>query len=312
LSIATPQNVGVIDTLSAGYRALHRRLWALLIPAGVSSYLWLGAPVVLGSVAAELRTLIDDAARTLSDDGRAQAQLVEAVLASDLRVALAWLNFMPVLAPPAELETGAELALHGMGATLLAAGLINLLALLLSSLFLCLIADAVRGTQGELRRALARLPRVAAHICLYLLAVGGIGIVLALPFLAISAIVIAMLPGFTLLVLLLWYVALFWVYIYTGFAPEAISANRTGPLRAIAQSVEVVRRDLGGTLGLLLLSFVIVNGLGVLWRQLAASTPGLAVAILGSAYVGSGLAAARMEFFRARLASRVGVRVPRP
>lgn len=317
MSIVTPQNLSLIDTLSAGYRALHRRLWVLLIPAGVSTYLWLGAPVALGPVTAELRALLSDAARALGGDDRGRTQLVESVLASDVRVAMAWLNFMPVLPPAVEVSGVAGVTLRGPAAMLLAALLINLLALLLSSLFLSLVADAVSGVKHDMRAALARAPRIAADICLYLLTLGGIGLVLALPFVAISALVIALLPGATLLILLLWYVALFWAYVYTGFAPEAIalcaaspSVGRAGPLRAIYQSVAIVRRDMGATLGLLLLSFVIASGLSVLWRQLAATPPGLAAAILGSAYIGSGLAAARMEFFRARVSRRVGVGAP--
>jgi hypothetical protein len=198
------------------------------------------------------------------------------------------------------------IVLSGAAATVGAVLLINCLAVLLSSLFLTLLGEAVRGEQRNLAATLARTPKVAASICLYLLALGGVGLILALPFLAISAIVIALLPGATLLVLLLWYVALFWAYVYTGFAPEAISLSRLGPLQAIYHSVAVVRRDLGGTLGLLLLSFVIVSGLGVLWRQIAGSPPGLVLALLGSAYVGSGLAAARLEFFRERRIQRAG------
>jgi len=307
LSIATPQNVSLIDTLSAGYRALHRRPWVLAIPVGLSAYLWLGEPVALSPVAAELRLALADAARSLGGDDQARAQLAEGVLSSDVRVALAWLNFVPVLTPTLGSARGAGIGLSGPVAVLVAAALINLLALLLSSLFLTVLGEAVRGEPGDLRASLVRTLRVAADICLYLLTLAGIGLILALPFLAISAIVIAMLPGATLIVLLIWYVALFWAYVYTGFAPEAISLGHAGPLRAIYHSVQLVRRDLGGTLGLLLLSFVIISGLGVLWRQLAASPPGLALAILGSAYVGSGLAAARLEFYRERLTRRAGL-----
>jgi hypothetical protein len=48
---------------------------------------------------------------------------------------------------------------------------------------------------------------------------------------------------------------------------------------------------------------VITIGCGVIWGLLASrlSTTGLVLAIVGSAYVGSGLLAARMAFFRERL-----------
>jgi hypothetical protein len=74
-----------------------------------------------------------------------------------------------------------------------------------------------------------------------------------------------------------------------------------GPLRAIYTSFNVVRRNFWGTLGFLVISLVISLGSGVIWHRLVGTTIGLVVAIVGSAYIGSGLLAARMAFFRERL-----------
>jgi hypothetical protein len=93
----------------------------------------------------------------------------------------------------------------------------------------------------------------------------------------------------------------FWTWVYIGPAREAIVMNGCGPLRAIYTSFNVVRRNFWATLGFLVISWVIVLGGGVIWQQLAGSTLGLVVAIIGSANVGSGLLAARMAFFRERL-----------
>lgn len=300
LSIAKPRNVSLVDTLSAGYRTLNRRPLVLAIPAALSAYLWLGAPIGLGSLGDELRLALSDAAGLVGAEQAAREELVRNLLASDLRVALAWLNFVPVLAPQSNAAVPGAIGLSSPLELIVAVLLVNLLALLLSSLFLTTLSEALQGEQARFWPLLRRSGRVARDICLALLALLGVGLILALPFLAISVIVIAILPGATLLVLLSWYIALFWAYVYTGFAPEAITLGQAGPLQALYKSVHIVRRDLGGTLGLLLLSFVIASGLGVVWRQIAVSPAGLAIAILGSAYVGSGLAAARLQFYRDR------------
>jgi hypothetical protein len=305
LSIAKPRNVSLIDTLSAGYKALHRRLWVLVIPASLSAYLWFGAPVALGSFGAEVQLAVEDGARVLLGDDLARERWAEGLLASDARVLLAWLNFVPLLAPPPGAAPGGRWGALVIGEPLQILGalaVINLLGLVLSSLYLTVLGEAVRGEGRSLAETVRRAVVVARDIVLYLLTLGGIGLILALPFLAISAIVIVTVPAATLLVLLVWYVALFWAYVYTGFAPEAISVSRAGPLRAIYNSVHIVRRDLAGTLGLLALSYLIVNGLGLVWRQVAGNPAGLAVALLGSAYVGGGLSAARLEYYRSRLA----------
>lgn len=301
MSIAKPRNASLVDTIGAGYRALHRRPLAIAIPVGLSAYLWFGPPLGLGPLADQLRGGLDELAGLL---GGERELLVQGVLAGDLRLALAWLNFVPVLTPPPAPQGAGwgAIALAGPAQLALALLLINLGALLASSYFLTLLGEAVGGDVRHPLASLRRALSVAATIVRSLLALAGVGLVLALPFLAISAIVIAMLPGAALAVLLGWYIALFWAYIYTSFAPEAILLSRAGPLRAIYHSVHMVRRDLMGTLGLLLLSFVILNGLGVLWQRAAVTPLGVALAILGQAYIGSGLSAARLEFYRERLA----------
>lgn len=302
MSVAKPQTPGLVDTLSAGYHTLHRRPWAIIIPAGLSAYLWLGSPLILGGSSGGVGAQIRAAAALLGGSPQAQQELARQVLGSDVRLSLAWLNLVPVLGP-ASTPAGGVITIGGPLQLLIAFALINVLALLCSSLFLTVLVGAVGGEPLRPRATLARALAVAGTMGLSLLAVLGVGLLLALPFLAISAIVIAVVPAAALPVALAWYIACFWAYVYAGFAPEAILISRSGPLRALYNSVNIVRRNLMGTLGLLLLSFLIASGLGVVWRQLAAGPFGLAAAILGSAYVGSGLSAARLEFYRAQMAS---------
>jgi len=91
------------------------------------------------------------------------------------------------------------------------------------------------------------------------------------------------------------------VQIYVGFANEAIVMSRVGPLRALRASFELVRRNLWGVVGFLLLSLLITRGTEVIWEMLGTSMIGGVAAALGSAYIGVGLAAARMAFYRERV-----------
>jgi len=299
LSVVKPQSVSLVDTIGMGYRAINRRPWVIGIPAGVSAYLWLATPLPLAAVAGAARDGLGSAARLISGPDDGQAGMVQEVLLSGARLMVAWLNLVPVHMP-AEL-TGEPAGLGGPLQLIGSVAAVNTAALLLSGLFLSQLGQAVGEEHIAPRESVARGMLLAGHIALYLLALLGVGLILGLPFLAISAIVIATLPGAAVPILAAWYVALFWAYVYTGFAPEAILISRVGPLRAIYKSVNIVRRNLLPTLGLLLISFVIVSGLGVIWRQISGSPAGLIAAILGSAYVGSGLCAARLQFYRERL-----------
>jgi hypothetical protein len=299
LSIATPKTRSLIDTIGTGYRALNRRPWVVGLPIGLSALLWLTPPLVLG---ADGPLHVAAAVESLGGATAEQRALLSAVLTSDLRSAFAWLNFVPILTPaPGQTSQGA-LTLTSAGDLVLAMALINAVALLVSTVFLTFLCGAVRDDRfhpvGEARQAL----RVAGTLVVALLVVLGVGIILGLPFLALSALLIAMLPAAALPVLLLWYIGIFWAYIYAGFTPEAILLSRSGPLQAIYNSVNLVRRNFAGTLGLLLVSIIITSGLAVVWRQLGGSPLGLTIALVGSAYIGSGLSAARMEFYRERMA----------
>lgn len=274
--------------LGAGYAVIHRRPWVLGIPVALSTLLWLGPAITLGVPVGRLLPEVGD------------RQLLTQILTSDLRMALAWLNVVPVL--PAPTGRPPLVTVEGPLALLGWLILINLLALACSSLFLTALGAGVRGERLSLAGYLGRTIGATYRIGLALGALLGVGLVLGLPFLAISAIVIAALPAAATTIALLWYVACFWAYVYTGFTPEAIVLGRVAPLRAIYQSVNTVRANLLGTLGLLLLSLLITGGLGVIWRHISATPAGLPLAILGSAYIGSGLSAARLEFFRARSA----------
>jgi hypothetical protein len=271
---------------------------ALLIPVGLSAYLWLGSPLFLGGPLGH--DTLWQAAGLIARDDRVRDSLMRRLLDSDGRVVLAWLNLVPVLAPADAPAQRGIIWLAGPLQLVGAFALINLIALLVSSMFLTVLGGAVGGEGFSLGGWLRRSADVARTLALAILAALGVGLLLGLPFLAISAIVIAAVPASALAVSLAWYIVCFWAYVYAGFAPEAILISRSGPLRALYQSVNIVRRNLMGTLGLLVVSFLIISGLGVIWHQLTQSPLGAAAAILGSAYIGSGLSAARIEFYRDR------------
>ncbi len=305
MSIAKPQSLNLIDTISTGYRVLNRRLWVLLIPIVLDLYLWWGARLSLAPFLDNLRAVLGRAAMLFTTDAREQAQWVASIQHADMRSMLAWLNFVPVLLPELLTQTEASTAVwyvRGLLGVVVAVLVVNLLALLCSSLFLSLLAGALRNDQFRLKALVWAVLVAAGAIAGYVLVLLGISTLLGLPFLVLSVVLVATLPALAPLIGLGWYVVLFWVYIYTGFAVEAIMLSRVGPLQAIYNSVNLVRRNLMSTLGLLLISFIVVAGLNVIWRSMATSTWGLTLAIVASAYVSSGLVAARLVFYRERMA----------
>ncbi|WP_129630249.1 hypothetical protein [Candidatus Oscillochloris fontis] len=295
MSVVKPQSLSLVDTISAGYQALNRRPWALLIPVGVSTYLWLSNPLTL-TKGGRIATGINQALDLLTTNPQARQGVAEQILHRDLRTSLAWLNLVPVLDP----LTPGRNAIHigGPYAVFSTLALINLLALLWSCLFLALLSSAVRYEPLAPVPLLRRTFQVASTIIVATLIIVGISIIVGLPLFAISALIVIFVPASALPIALAWYIACFWAYVYISFTPEAILISRAGPFRALGHSIRVVRHNMIGTVGLLIISFLILNGLRLIWAQVAVNPLGIAAAILGSAYVGSGLSAARLEFYR--------------
>lgn len=93
---------------------------------------------------------------------------------------------------------------------------------------------------------------------------------------------------------------------YLFLAQEALFLERAGPLTAIRRSFRVVRGDWVAGLGLFLLVNIISVGMGLIWHRLAQWPVGFSLAVLGNAYIATGLATAVMVFYWDRARAPTG------
>ncbi|NJO04246.1 MAG: hypothetical protein HC876_01170 [Chloroflexaceae bacterium] len=114
------------------------------------------------------------------------------------------------------------------------------------------------------------------------------------------ALVSQALPALTAYVLVFGFLIGFWIMVYTGFAVEAVLISEVNTLQAILYSIRLVQRNFWSAMGLLMLTILITTGLSFLWADLIQGFWGVLVAVLGSAYISSGLVAARMVFYQQR------------
>jgi hypothetical protein len=306
------QSASIIDTLSEGYRAIHRRPAALLLVFVFNLALLITAPVSFAPLFNRFDSFLTRLAGASTDTSSDTQVQMSALLAelgqTDLRQTLALMNVMPRFViprfAPGALATGgmsAVVTIASIPEALLTFVLINLIVFPIGILFLTLVGAAVRG-EPVLHRDFWR---VLVHIGVAVLGVMAIlaaaFVLIGIPFTFAAALLMALNEVLGILAFSLILVVIIWVQIYVGFANEAIVMSRVGPLRAIRASFEVVRRNLWGVIGLLLLSLLITRGTEVIWEMFGNSTAGGIAAALGSAYIGAGLAAARMAFYRERL-----------
>ena len=329
MTVTKPQKATLIDSISEGYAVINRRPWLLLLPLLLNIYLWFGPQLSFGPLFKNVHGVLKSIQPGMIDQTELQV-VYDQLLANgsvDLRSQVTFLNYVPslrqyvigsvdsaggvaavpaIIEPPRLIDTWRTdtIEIASVGGALLGIVLLNALALALSALFLAQVGAAVRNPTGArwlphaglgaaLRVGLAMLGAIGVIV--------GVTLALGLPFLFFAYLLIFLNPTIGLLALELLFVVGFWVNIYIGFYREAIVIDDQGPLRAIYTSFNVVRRNFWGTLGFLALSLIISLGSGVIWYRLVGSTAGLIVAMIGSAYIGSGLLAARMAFFRERL-----------
>jgi hypothetical protein len=309
---------GVIETLSAGYAAVNRQLWVLLLPILLDVFLWFGPRVSYSPLVGPLVTQAAEWTRQVGlGPRRAATQNTE--LATGLDQGGQWLiaqtdevNGLSVLAwgPIAVPSLGSlpsasdELAFVGGwhdGLTLLGAS--AAFSLLLGGWFYQGLAGASTGARGGPLLAGRSTPRSVLDVVGLVAVVFATGLLLGVPVLLLLGFTALVSPPVAVLGSVLVAAGLLFASVHLFFAIDAIFVSSVGPLAAIQRSVGLVRRHLRPSVTLIVLTWLILAGMAQVWDLLAdnlQSPYGVALGILGNAYIASGLIAAGMIFYTQR------------
>lgn len=297
--------MGVIDTLNAGFRLVATKPVLMLIPCVLDLFLWFGPqlsmqPVVVKTIEAleAWSASLGQAAVTPGNLETIQANIEllqnSGVAEVNLFRMLAWGSSLglPSLASieATRPASGTVLKIYEFWQLIPLELLLLAGGLLITAAFLSLMGWHIRGEP----LALGRLASWTLTTWLRLLIVMiPIGVVM------LGTLLAALIFGPLGLVLL---IGVIWLLLYIYFFPQAIALAGHQPLGAVLSSAQIVRLNLWPTVQLLLLVFVLSNGLGLVWERLVAlSTLGTVVAIAASAYVGTALTASVFVFYRDRL-----------
>lgn len=295
--------MGVIDAIADGCFAVARRPYLLLPPIALDLWYWLGDRLTSAP-------LIEAVLRTAAQAGPVDATTVTglrqlegdfnlfALLALGIRVLLPNITSDALARPWPQ----GVLTPGGWPLVILAAVVLGLAGVFALAIYLAGLAQAVRGEPFDARALVRRAPVFWLRLLgLAAIVTGGI-LLLALPvvLLAVVLVLAGVNPG-PLLVLTI--VPLLWLYFFLALAPEAIVVSDVGPFDAIRLSVKVVRRNFWAMLGLLAATLLIAEGFPLLWGQLTRQLAGVPIAIVGNAFLVTGLTAAAMYFYRDRQAA---------
>jgi hypothetical protein len=308
--------LGVIDSLSAGYRFLGRRLDLLIVPILLDLLFWLGprlslAPLfkqaaafysqaaTLDGMPTEMVDISQQMATVLGQLGE-NSNLLGVLANSSLLHVPSLLGGSSPLSERTVIEVQSSLA-----AILLLIGF-SLLGVLIGVIYMNMLArtlpigDGPKASNvGEFLTVVVRhWVMVLLYVALVIVAllVGSIPITLATALLSLIS------PFFGSLIFMLLSGALLVLFFYLYFVTAALIMDNLPVHRAITQSFVLVRNNFWSMLGFVLLYNVITLGFAYILASLAAMTPiGTIAAILLYAYICSGLAMGMLVFYRTRV-----------
>jgi hypothetical protein len=296
--------LSIIDTLSEGFRTVTRRLWIVAVPVALDVFLWLGPKLSVAPVIRDALATLQDTMRLATPSGAADTGMAEAlqVISQELEATIGQANLLALLAwsrlgmpsiaglRPVNPEVDRIIEITGYGQMLGLQALILLVGLFLACVFLAMLGQEVRGEGVRIDRLAQSVPRYWLRLLAIIVPLG-----LGLMF-AVSASLVLGPLAFIVLALVLW------VLLYLFFVPQAVTMAEESPLRALWFSFLVVRTNFWSALGLILLTNLIGSGLSLVWRNVMQVPSGMMIAILGNAYIGSGLTAAAFIYYRDRVA----------
>lgn len=307
--------MGVIDSLSAGYRFLGRRLDLLLVPILLDLLFWLGPRLSIAPLfqqaaafytqASALEGIPPDVVRMSQQMATNLTQLGEQ---SNLLGVLAnsSLLHVPSLLAGSRPISEEVIIIESPLAALLLLVAFSLLGILLGVIYMNMLARTLPiGDGPKAANAGEFLGLVLRHWVLVLLYVVLVMVALmvgSIPITLIVTLLSLLNPVIGSLILMLFFGTLLVLLFYLYFVTAALIMDNLSVWRAIVQSFVLIRNNFWATLGFVVLTTVIGLGFAFIMASVADMTPvGTVAAILIYAYIGSGLAMALLVFYRTRV-----------
>lgn len=303
--------VALIETLSAGYNIVLKRIWLIAIPVALDMYLWLGPRLSVQPLtrfllslwlpteqtSAEIQSLLEFNRQLLERMG--QELNLFSFLSSNLLGMPSYLaGGLPAGASGSSVtwgESGSALVVLALIPLLMAAGLF------LGNLYLGAIAQVTRDGTVTPGRLLQRVWRYWGLILLFGVLLIGVLFVLGLPAIMIVGVLAKVSPAVAQFVLFGAGGLVLWMLFHLFFVPHAIVVSESGLLRAVWNSLVIVGRNFWSVLALIVLMNLIRRGFTEIWDKVNVNAPLMVVSIAGNAFIGTGLVAAGLIFYRDRL-----------
>lgn len=300
----------VITCLTSGFELITHAPQLLMLPVVLDLFLWLGprlsADILFQTLAARVGTATSAEMQAVTTTlGKLLTQL-----AHEYNL-FAFLNPGPLLGTPSLMSSKLFLETplggrHAIPVPTFSASLgwiviLMIVGLGISALYLQQIGRAVIAyTEAPLPGPISSLRLWGQLLQLALLLAFFLGGGVLFTALTVGPLFLLS-QGFAGVVMLLFMSFGFFVLMHFIFTIPGMVQLRHSPFRAMQESILLVRVDFSGTMQLLLLSLVFIQGLNVVWNLPKPNTWATLVSIAGHAIVSTALTVALFIFYQERL-----------
>lgn len=298
---------GLFSSLSNGFEAVASHITVILLPVILDLLLWLGPRLrirdYMQPVISSWTALAQEGLFTPDQVKQAQ-ELWEIVLARFNLFTL--VRTFPVGMPSlitgispidTPLGSGLDWQIASTGELLLAYALVSLTGCILGAIYLHWLANiTLRSDQNNTPPK--NILRSIAQACLVMLFWALVALMLLLPGMLILSLLALISPLLAQFVVMLVLILSMWFLIPVYFSAHGVFVYGQSAFASIKQSFKLARFTLPATSLLLIIMFVISQGLAYLWRTPEETSWFLLVGIAGHAFISTALIAGSFIYYR--------------
>lgn len=307
--------MSIIDSLSAGYRFVTGKLYLLLLPIALDLVLWVAPRLSIGPLLEQVAEIYRNEAQLdeLSNDLSTMAEQASEIFVEvgqqsnllNLLVSGSLFHMPSIMAVAEPLPNVAIREISNPGSVIALFIALALVGLFGGVVYFGLLADRLPIGAGARSLDWAEFLMLSLHRwakTVLLIIVVTIGLIAILVPVSLGATLIALLsPSIASLLMALMSGLAFVAFFYLYFSTAGLVIDDLTIMNAISRSVQLVRSSFWPTFGFIILINLISRGFSLIWMPLTSYVPaGTVVAIVGNAYIGTGLAMALLIFYRTR------------
>lgn len=298
---------GLLTSLSSGFEAVANHIAIILLPVGLDLLLWLGPRLRIRAfmqpIIASWTQLAQDGLFT-ADQVRQSQEVWEMVLTRFNLFTL--VRTFPVGIPSlvtgisptnTPLGRGLDWQIGSMGELLLVYALVSLAGFVLGGVYLHSVASiTLHSSQNPLPTK--SMAWSVMQACLVMLTWALLAFILLIPGLLVVTLLALISPLLAQFVILLALLLSVWMLIPIYFSAHGVFVYGQNAFASLRQSLKLTRFTLPASSLLLIIMFIISQGLAYLWRTPPETSWLLLVGIAGHAFVSTALAAGSFIYYR--------------